>query len=197
MTERTTLRLAAAVLLTGALVAGLTACSGNSANPAPVPSDGQVPAPGSQPGLHAVADTDYEQITLGIDTQQIELAQLAKQAARQASPEVTAIADNTSSVIGIEAEALRAMLVENGDSLTHQHGDPSAAASAVAALKQLSGTAFDKAWAEAMITLNKAAIEAAVTEMNTGEDQETRAIARARIDQASAQNGNLEALLQS
>ena len=61
----------------------------------------------------------------------------------------------------------------------------------IAALKKLSGAAFDTAWARVMTSLNEQVIAAAVTELNVGEDKETRTLARAKIDYASAQNGAL------
>lgn len=141
--------------------------------------------------MHSVADTDYEQIALAVDTTQVQLDDVAADPARKASPAVLAIAKQSAATVGPEATTLRAKLVKDGNATTSDHHKPAVSSGQVDALKQLSGTAFDTAWARAMISLNEQVIAAAVTEMNVGEDQTTRALARAKIDYASAQNGAL------
>lgn len=169
----------------------LASCSSNGSSPTPTISGSQAPAPGSQEGVHSVADTDYEQIALAVDTTQVQLDDVAADPARKASPAVLAIAKQSAATVGPEATTLRAKLVKDGNATTSDHHKPAVSSGQVDALKQLSGTAFDTAWARAMISLNEQVIAAAVTEMNVGEDQTTRAMARAKIDYASAQNGAL------
>jgi hypothetical protein len=182
----------AAALFAGA--ASLTACGTSSTPSAPVISDGQAPAPGSQPGIHSVADTDYEQIALTVDTAQIELDNLALEPARNASDQVKQIAAESAATLGPEAATLRAKMVKDGNAELANHHKAAVSDAAIATLSKLQGSRFDSAWARAMYSLNEQVIQAAVTEMNTGEDQTTRAMARSKIDYASAQNGVLKPL---
>lgn len=183
---------AAAILSCAGL---LTACGDTSSTPVPTISDGQAPAPGSQPGIHSVADTDYEQIALTVDTAQVELDNLALEPARNASATVKQIATESAATVGPEAAALRAKMVTDGNAELANHHKAAVSDEAITALSKLSGARFDSAWARAMYTLNEQVIQAAVTEMNTGEDQTTRAMARTKIDYASAQNGALKPLI--
>lgn len=173
----------------------LAGCNSASA-PTTTISDGQVPAPGSQEGIHSVADTDYEQIALAVDTQQVALDEIAADPARKASDAVKAIAKSSAETVGPEAKVLRAKLVKDGNATTVDHHKPAVTDAQLAALKKLSGERFNSAWARAMYSLNQQVIAAAVTEMDTGEDQTTRAMARAKIDYASAQNGALKPIME-
>jgi len=175
-------------------LAVLTGCSSGASAPTQSITSGEVPAPGSQPGIHAVADTDYEQIALAVDTQQVSLAELAAEPARNASGQVKAIAKSAAETVGPEAKVLRAKLVKDGNATTADHHKPAVSDEQIAALKKLSGDRFDSAWARAMYSLNLQVVAAAVIEMDTGEDQTTRAMARSKIDYASAQNGALKPL---
>lgn len=183
--------------LTGALALSIplivmTGCSNSTDAPSTTISAGQVPAPGSQDGIHSVADTDYEQIALAVDTTQIELATLALDPSRQADTKVRSIAKTAADTVGPEATVLRAKLVNEGNATTTDHHQPAVTNEQVNELKELSGERFDSAWARAMMSLNEQVIQAATTELNTGEDRETRAMARTKIDYAAAQNGALK-----
>lgn len=169
----------------------LVSCSSSSSTPTPTISGSQAPAPGSQDGIHSVADTDYEQIALAVDTTQVELDAVAADPARKASGAVQAIAKQSAETVGPEAKVIRAKLVKDGTAAVSDHHKPAVSDDQINALKKLSGKEFDTAWARAMISLNEQVISAAVTEMNVGEDKATRALARAKIDYASAQNGAL------
>lgn len=180
------------LLLTGFLVAGtavLGACSNGTASPSITGSE--APAPGSQDGVRSISDTDYEQIALAVDTSQIKLATIAKQPPRQASAEVDAIATQALETLAPEALQLRQNLVKAGDAATSHNHKAAIEGAAFTKLESLTGAAFDSAWARAMYVLNEQVIAAAATEMNYGEDKATRALARAKIDYASAQNGRL------
>ena len=190
LASRTARTLAACAILTISLPT-LTSCGSAGSTPSPTISGSQAPAPGSQEGLHSVADTDYEQIALAVDTTQVELDQVAADPNRKASAAVLTIAKKSAETVGPEATALRAKLVNDGNATTVGHHKPAIGTAEVAALKNLAGPQFDSAWARAMITLNDQVIAAAVTELNTGEDRETRTMARSKIDYASAQNGAL------
>jgi len=169
----------------------LASCSSADSTPTPVISGSQAPAPGSANGVHSVADTDYEQTALVVDTTQVELDQIALDPSRKASAAVQAIAKQSAETVGPEATVLRKKLVTDGNATTDEHHKPAVGSTQIAALKKLSGAAFDTAWARAMTSLNEQVIAAAVTELNVGEDKETRTLARAKIDYASAQNGAL------
>lgn len=178
-----------AIALGAALV--LSGCSsGDSATPEI--SNGQAPAPGSQTGIHAVADTDYEQIALAVDTAQIELSELARAVNQKASKQVVEIADQAMTLLPDDAKSLRQQLIDHGNALTAEHHKADFNQAELTTLRGLTGPAFDKAWAQEMITLNDQVIQAAVTEMNVGEDPKTRALARAKIDYASSQNAALK-----
>jgi len=173
-------------------LAMITGCAASGGAPTPSISDGQVPAPGSQEGVHSVADTDYEQIALAVDTAQIELNELVNEPAREASEAVVEIAKKSAVTVGAEAKVLRAKLVRDGNATITNHHKPAVTGEQLAALKLLSGARFDSAWARAMMSLNEQVIQAAVIELNTGEDRETRTLARTKIDYAAAQNGALK-----
>ena len=172
----------------------LTGCNAGASAPTQAITNGEVPAPGSQPGIHSVADTDYEQIALAVDIQQVSRAELGGEPARKAGAQVKGIAKTAAETVGPEAKVLRAKLVTDGNAVTADHHKPAVSDQQIAALKKLSGERFDSAWARAMYTLNEQVVAAAVVEMDTGEDQTTRAMARSKIDYASAQNGALKTL---
>lgn len=185
-----------ALTICAALSVALVAFAGcSSGSPTTTITDGQVPAPGSQEGVHSVADTDYEQIALAVDTQQIALDGIAAEPARKASEAVKSIAKSSAETVGPEAKVLRAKLVKDGNATTVDHHKPAVSDQQLAAIKKLSGERFNSAWARAMYSLNQQVIAAAATEMDTGEDQTTRAMARAKIDYASAQNGALQPIM--
>lgn len=169
-----------------ALFLGVSGCSGDNASPnAPEISGDTAPAPGSQPGLRTVADVDYEQFALSADTQLIKLAKLAQDPARRASQQVTSTAQEISDVAGPDAKTLRLRLTKSGDALTDHHGSGTKDGQRLQELSGQTGATFDKNWKVAVLAANQEIIDAATTELNRGEDQETRALARKRIESAS------------
>lgn len=165
---------------------GVSACSSNGTSPAaPEISGDMAPAPGTQSGLRTVADVDYEQITLSADTQLIKLAKLAQDPARRASKQVTSAAQEILDVAGPDAKTLRLRLTKSGDALTDHHGSGTEDGQRLQELSTQEGATFDKNWKAAVLTVNQEIIDAATVELNRGEDQETRALARKRIESAS------------
>lgn len=177
-----TARLAVGAVCLGLLVSG---CGSNASPTAPEISGDMAPAPGSQTGLRTVADVDYEQFTLSADTQLIKLAKLAQEPARDASTKVKDTAKEISKIAGPDAKGLRMRLIESGDALTDHHGSGTKDAQQLQELTTQTGTTFDKNWKVAVLAANQEIIDAATTELNRGEDQETRALARKRIESAS------------
>ncbi|MFZ1363013.1 MAG: DUF305 domain-containing protein [Candidatus Nanopelagicales bacterium] len=177
-----TARLAVGAVCLGLLVSG---CGSNASPTAPEISGDMAPAPGSQTGLRTVADVDYEQFTLSADTQLIKLAKLAQEPARDASTKVKDTAKEISKIAGPDAKELRMRLIESGDALTDHHGSGTKDAQQLQELTTQTGTTFDKNWKVAVLAANQEIIDAATTELNRGEDQETRALARKRIESAS------------
>lgn len=177
-----TARLAVGAVCLGLLVSG---CGSNASPTAPEISGDMAPAPGSQTGLRTVADVDYEQFTLSADTQLIKLAKLAQETARDASTKVKDTAKEISKIAGPDAKELRMRLIESGDALTDHHGSGTKDAQQLQELTTQTGTTFDKNWKVAVLAANQEIIDAATTELNRGEDQETRALARKRIESAS------------
>lgn len=195
MTNRSTLARVIAGSTIVIVACGVASCGSQATAPVPDFSASQAPAPGSQIGIHAGADTDYEQIVLAIDTQQLELSALAGDPARGTSDRVRRIAKESTKMLAPEAKELHEKLVADGDALDSHHSQSVTATSPASQLANLNGAAFDTAWLNNMVALNTAAISAAVTEMNLGEDRKTRDLARAKIDAASAQNAQLKRLL--
>lgn len=180
----------------GAVFVGVVAagCSGNgAASEAPTISGDMAPAPGARPGLRTVADVDYEQIVLSADTQLIKLAELAQEPARGASAAVRRSAKEIDQVAGPDAKVLRMRLVKSGDALTDHHGSESKEAKQLQDLKSLAGSTFDRKWQAAVLRINQEIIDAATVELNRGEDQETRALARTRIESAAKLKSQLSA----
>lgn len=177
----------AAKVAIGAIFVGiaLAGCGGEASPEAPTISGEMAPAPGSQTGLRTVADVDYEQFTLSADTQLIKLAKLAQEPARRASNQVKSTAQEIQEVAGPDATTLRARLVKSGDALTDHHGSGTKDAQQLKDLATESGATFDKNWKIAVLAANQEIIDAATTELNRGEDQETRALARKRIESAA------------
>lgn len=158
-------------------------------------SGSQAPAPGSQEGIRSVTDTDYEQIALTVDTTQVELSNLAMDAETQSNQAVRTVAGEALRVLPPEIEELRKSLVVAGDQVVGHEHHAAVDEESVKKLRELRGNEFNKAWARDMLVLNEQVISAAVNEMNLGEDQATRARARAKIDYASAQNAQLKRIL--
>ena len=184
---RRTVLLAGAALVSLGVVAG---CSSQAAAPPIVGS--QAPAPGSQDGVRSISDTDFDQLALAVTTAQLQLAELAQQPTQDASSAVVALAADTTKVLTPQAAELQQQLVTAGDAAVSAHHHAAVEESAITALGGLTGSAFDARWARAMLVLNDQIIAAAVNELNVGEDKKSREFARARIDQASAQNGALK-----
>lgn len=186
----------ALLIALGAICLGivLSGCSGSNTSPeTPEISNNVAPAPGSQPGLRTVADVDYEQFTLSADTQLIKLAKLAQEPARRASTQVKSTAQEILDVAGPDAKELRSRLVKSGDALTDHHGSGTKDAQQLQELETQTGSTFDRNWKTAVLTANQEIIDAATTELNRGEDQETRALARKRIETASKLKSQLSA----
>lgn len=164
---------------------GITGCSNSAQTPTPSISEGLAPAPGSQTGLRSVADVDYEQITLSADTQLIKLAELAQDPKYRASSQVKQLAKQVAEVAGPDAQTLRLRLVKAGDALADHHGHGTKSDEQLRELKSLKGPSFDKLWMSSVARINNEIIAAATIELNQGEDQETRALARQRVESAS------------
>ena len=123
----------------------LASCSSADSTPTPVISGSQAPAPGSADGVHSVADTDYEQTALVVDTTQVELDQIALDPSSKASAAVQAIAKQSAETVGRQATVWRNKLVTDGNATTDEHHKPAVGSTQIAALKRLSGAAFDTA----------------------------------------------------
>ena len=65
--------------------------------------------------------------------------------------------------------------------MTDEHHKPAVGSTQIAALKKLSGAALGAGCGRSMTSLNEQVIAAAVTELNVGEDKETRTLARAKM----------------
>lgn len=183
--RRTTIVVAGISLATGL---ALTACS--SSTPANETPSGQAASP-SQTGF-TTTDADYNQLAFSVDNAQIELSQLAVAVKQQASDQVLAIARQANATLPDDIKAVRQLLIANNVPLTSEQNKADITQAQFTALHALTGSAFDQAWAQKMITLNNQVLSAATTEMNSGQDPQTRALARAKIDYASAQNGALK-----
>ena len=118
----------------------LASCSSNGSSPTPTISGSQAPAPGSQEGVHSVADTDYEQIALAVDTTQVQLDDVAADPARKASPAILAIANSPLQPSDRRRRLCARNSSSDGNATTSDHHKPAVSSGQVDALKQLSGT---------------------------------------------------------
>jgi uncharacterized protein (DUF305 family) len=149
------------------------------------------------------ADVTFAQGMIPHHEQAVEMAEIALDPARQASPEVVALAARVQGAQDPEIELMRGLLASWGKEEIKDMGEDHAAhgmsgmmtADQMAALEEATGAEFDTMWMEMMIQHHEGAIEMAGTAQSDGSAPEIQALAGEIIAAQEAEIGEMKGLL--
>jgi len=209
------LRFLVAPVLAGGLV--LAACGDDddsatpatTAVPAATVAAGQTATTAASGGTAAAefndADVEFAQGMIPHHEQAIEMAEIAQDPARQASPEVTDLAARVKAAQDPEIATLTEWLtawgqpVEMDTSDGHDMSSMTGMMSAedMDALATMTGAEFDESWLTMMIEHHQGAIEMANEEQSDGQNTDAKALAGQIVAAQQAEVDEMTALLDS
>ncbi|PPK95346.1 uncharacterized protein (DUF305 family) [Kineococcus xinjiangensis] len=167
---------AGAALLAGALLTGCgTASPELPPLPAPAPAAPVAAAPSGPVAAVSPADTEFVQQVLARHQRAVDLAGLA--VARASDPQTRALAEDLVRVHGWEmTEAATWLQTQNALAAAPVDEDP-AAGTAVGALLEVEGEAFDRLFLDLVAEHHRATIELAQAQQKHGRDADARNLA--------------------
>lgn len=154
---------AVTAVLTG-LVVATSGCSVRAEAPEPTrltaAPEGAPTLPAETPAFTR-ADLEFSRLMVRHEGEALELAGLVP--GRTDTPEVVELAEGVVSSHRSEAERVRGWLEEWGEPVASEPGDGGLGGDGITALREATGTEFDRLWLEAMIAHHERAVALAET----------------------------------
>jgi uncharacterized protein (DUF305 family) len=199
MNRRLRTSLVAAVAASALLLAGCGGDDGGSSGADTTAVAGQAAASGE----FNDADVTFAQGMIPHHEQAIEMSEIALDPARQAGPEVRALAEQIQGAQDPEIELMRGMLTSWGEEELadmgenhEEHGMKGmASADQMAALEAATGAEFDQLWLAMMIAHHEGALEMARTVQAAGVAPEVQDLAGAVVTGQEAEIATMTGLL--
>ena len=201
-------RVRAAALVTPLLLA-LAACGASDPSTVSTGSGPGAPSAAATADGHVAADVAFAQGMVPHHLQAVEMADIALDPARGASPEVKALAQQIKGAQDPEIATMGGWLTSWGESVPTSsamdgmtgmdHGGSSSAGmmtdADMTALRGDTGTGFDQRWLSMMVEHHTGAIEQARTELDAGRYEPARTLAQQIIDAQTKEIATMNGLL--